>query len=70
MKPPNEISRSRDVRSVIVYLGDRLRYGVSIMAPRGLQISSLDQFGDHLTEYLEGGLTDFVHGLKVQAPVG
>jgi hypothetical protein len=62
MKPPNEICRSRGVRSVIVYptasyvlfhLGDRLHYGVSIMAPRGLQISSLDQFGDHLTEYLE-----------------
>jgi hypothetical protein len=37
------------------------------MAPRGLQISSLDQFGDHLTgSYPKGGLNDLVRGVKVQ----
>jgi hypothetical protein len=51
----------------LFHLGDRLRYGVSIMAPRGLQISSPNQFGDHFTgSYPEGGLNDLVHGVKVQ----
>ena len=74
---PLKASGSRGVRTVVVcptasevlfHLGDRLGNGVSIMAPRGLQISSPNQFGDHLTgSYPEGGLNDLVHGLKVQA---
>ena len=54
---PPQASGSRLFRSgfvcptaseVLFHLGDRLRYGVSIMPPRGLQISTLDQFGDEL----------------------
>jgi hypothetical protein len=49
------------------HLGNRSGDGVSIMTPRGLQISGLDQFGDHLSgSYPERGLNDLVHGIKIQ----
>jgi hypothetical protein len=55
----------------LFHLGDCPGNGVSIMAPRGLQISSPNQFVDHLTgSNPEGGLNDLLQGLKVQRPVG
>jgi hypothetical protein len=73
---PPQAGGSRSVRTVIVcptasqilfHLRDRLGNGVSIMAPRGLQISSPNQFGDHFTgSYPERGLNDLVHRVKVQ----
>lgn len=48
---------------ILLHLRDCTRDGVSIIAQRRQQISSLDEFGNHLTGgRLEGGPNDFTHG--------
>jgi hypothetical protein len=37
------------IPQILLHLSDCPRYGVSVIAPRGLQISSLDKLGDHLS---------------------
>ena len=55
---PPQANGSPGIRAVVVcpiasqilfHLGDHLGNGVSIMAPRRLQIFSPNQFGDHFT---------------------
>ena len=71
----NDTTQSCGIRAIIglspktsqvsFHLCDRLRNGVSIIAPCGLQISSPNEFGDHLTgSYPEEGLNDVIHGSK------
>jgi hypothetical protein len=48
---------------ILPHLRDCTRDGVSIIAQRRQQISSLDEFGNHLTGgRWEGGPNDFTHG--------
>jgi len=48
---------------ILLHLRDCTSDGVSIIAQRRQQISSLDEFGNHLTGgRLEGGPNDFTHG--------
>jgi hypothetical protein len=50
---------------ILLHLRDCTRDGVSIIAQRRQQISSLDEFGNHLTGgRLEGGPNDFTHGTR------
>jgi hypothetical protein len=48
---------------ILLHPSDCTRYGVSIISERGLQVPSLDEFGDHLSGgNLIWGPSDVAHG--------